>query len=142
QGLQRQEPQEVGLYFAKRVHQSENLRQSHPLARPLAFAAKNKYRNPMTLKISVRRFTLGNVVLITFLFLMSFFVRYEQVVGGHGQLFGLLHLFDMNAKHNLPNYYKILTFLLVAYLSWAISDQAKREGDRYARHWKGLAVVF
>lgn len=54
----------------------------------------------------------------------------------------ITHLFDSNSKMNFPTAYKILALLSCTVLLALIATVKRRQGDRYTRHWKGLAFVF
>ncbi|MDP8961118.1 MAG: hypothetical protein M3N32_05820, partial [Actinomycetota bacterium] len=54
----------------------------------------------------------------------------------------ITRLFDSNSKMNFPTAYKILALLACTVLLALIAAAKRRQGDRYARHWKGLAFVF
>ncbi|MDQ4131260.1 MAG: hypothetical protein M3133_09805 [Actinomycetota bacterium] len=54
----------------------------------------------------------------------------------------ITRLFDSNSKMNFPTAYKILALLSCTLLLALITVAKRRQGDRYARHWKGLALAF
>ncbi|MFK3979188.1 hypothetical protein ACI2K4_02290 [Micromonospora sp. NPDC050397] len=57
--------------------------------------------------------------------------------------FDWLHAFlDMDQEHNLPTWFSSTLLLLSALILVNIGVTATRSGDRFARHWKVLALVF
>lgn len=54
----------------------------------------------------------------------------------------LVHFFHVNQEKNLPTWFTQALLAAVAYVLWEISAVAKAAGDRFARHWRVLCVVF
>jgi len=57
-------------------------------------------------------------------------------------LFGMVHLFDLDAEANIPTYFSVVQLNIAAGLLWAIGAHARRRADRYTRHWLALAAIF
>lgn len=65
------------------------------------------------------------------------------VEGADGLWLGrLTPLFDTNDEGNVPTWLQSGVLLLAALLLWTVARRAAAEGDRDARYWRGLALVF
>jgi hypothetical protein len=84
----------------------------------------------LTLWTIVTLLAIGNVA--------GIWLKYEM---GHDTLFGLIPLFDFNREGNLPAFFSACLLLLVAALFFVISGDAWTRGDRWRRHWLGLAAI-
>lgn len=54
----------------------------------------------------------------------------------------LVNKIDVNSENNLPSWYSSVSLFLCALLLTVISLAKRNEGDRFSRHWTGLAAVF
>jgi hypothetical protein len=61
---------------------------------------------------------------------------------GHDHLLGFNPLFDLNVESNVPTWYSSSVFLITAAALAVISLAHARRGDRFTRHWLGLALIF
>lgn len=53
-----------------------------------------------------------------------------------------LRFFDLDHENNLPTWYSSSALLLCAVLLTGIGLHKRQVGDRYARHWIALAIIF
>src|SRR5215210_5815638 len=51
-------------------------------------------------------------------------------------------IFKMSAEDTIPAYFSALLLLASAGLFWVIACAAAEAGERFVRHWRGLAVIF
>jgi hypothetical protein len=58
----------------------------------------------------------------------------------HQQVFGLVDSFDMNVENNVPTFFSAFILVTSAVLLTVITSQST--ADRYAGHWKWLAIIF
>lgn len=87
---------------------------------------------------------------ITLLFSLAvLFLTLANVAGlalkfhfGHGSVYGLVPLFDVNREANIPSTYSFLSLLFCSALLAIISSAKREAGASYARHWLALAVIF
>ncbi|MGE5927321.1 MAG: hypothetical protein ACM357_08200 [Gemmatimonadota bacterium] len=70
---------------------------------------------------------------------LSLFGYFEQ---GRDHQLGLFRLFNLNEEGNVPTWFAATTLLLSAGLFAIIWRTARATGERYARHWGFLALVF
>jgi hypothetical protein len=55
---------------------------------------------------------------------------------------GLINLFALQEEANLPTIYSSFQLLMASVLLVWVSVISSQRGERFARHWKGLAAVF
>ena len=82
---------------------------------------------------------LSIVFLLTLASLAGQYVRFYL---GHDYLFGLIQKFNLSHEGNIPTWYSSFSLLLCAALLGIIGHTRRAEGDRYYRHWFGLALLF
>jgi hypothetical protein len=87
----------------------------------------------------VTRFFGTIVVLLTLAHLAAQFSIY---VLGYDNIFGLIHLFSLNAEENIPALYSTFSLLFCSILLAVIAYGKKKQAGRYALHWAGLAAIF
>lgn len=61
---------------------------------------------------------------------------------GRDHQLGLFRLFNLSEEGNVPTWFAATTLLLSASLFATIWRSARATGDRYARHWGFLALIF
>jgi hypothetical protein len=61
---------------------------------------------------------------------------------GHETPSALVSLFDVTGEGNIPTWFSSSMLLVCAFLLSIIAINKKRELDRYALHWAGLAACF
>lgn len=61
---------------------------------------------------------------------------------GHDYVFGLLDKFDLDQEMNIPTWYSSFLLLAGAALCATVALAERRAGERFARHWTGLAIIF
>lgn len=54
----------------------------------------------------------------------------------------LVHLVDTSEEANIPTWFSVELFFISAVLLLVIAMTKKSAGDRWARHWKWLSVIF
>jgi hypothetical protein len=69
-------------------------------------------------------------------------VVYLKYVLGHDTLFGLVRRFDLDAEMNVPSWFSSALLFVAAAILGYIAVRTRREGDRFASHWTGLAWIF
>jgi hypothetical protein len=83
---------------------------------------------------------LGTIALL--LVLASVAGQLFKYTTGHGRVFGLIPLLDLDREQNLPTFYSTVLLVLASAIV-AVIAALKREGrDAYARHWLFLAIIF
>lgn len=50
--------------------------------------------------------------------------------------------FNVDKEKNLPTWFSAAVLMLSACILWEVATTAKATGDRYARHWRGLSIIF
>lgn len=78
----------------------------------------------------------------TVLTVLSLLVPGLSRLTGDTYLYGLVPLFNVGLESNIPTWYASATLLLCAGLLAFIAAARRRAGDRFARHWAVLAVIF
>jgi hypothetical protein len=92
--------------------------------------------------ISPRRFAKALTIVVLCLTLASIAGQFSKYVLGYGGLFGFVRLFHTDSEGNIPAFYSSSTLLLCSILLATIASAKKRGGDRYALHWRALAIIF
>jgi hypothetical protein len=87
----------------------------------------------------VARFFGAIVILLALAHLTAQFSIY---VLGYDNLFGLIHLFSLNAEENIPALYSTISLLFCAILLGLIAVGTKGTGGRFTLHWAFLSLVF
>ncbi len=83
-----------------------------------------------------------HLLLIGLLVGAHFAVVAVRLTTGHANLHGLTPLFDLDVEANVPTLVSAVALLGAASLFWATGSATHRHGRAYAKHWRGLAVVF
>lgn len=96
----------------------------------------------MDLDRLARRATLILALIVLGLTLASAAVQFSHHVLGHDQLLGIARLFDANEELNVPTWYAAVSLMLASAILATISVAKWTQGDRFRRHWVGLAVIF
>ena len=96
----------------------------------------------MVLMVSPKRTRLVLTLVAVGLTLASISGQFSKHLLGHGHLFGLVRLFNLDDEGNIPTWYASSLLLLCSILLVTIACTKKREGDRYLLHWKALALIF
>ena len=63
-------------------------------------------------------------------------------VAGEPEMRGLVPLLNLSFEANLPTWYSAALLLTASLLLGLIGAAKRRAGDRFARHWLGLAAAF
>ncbi|HSK11475.1 MAG TPA: hypothetical protein VK911_17960 [Vicinamibacterales bacterium] len=61
---------------------------------------------------------------------------------GHDYVFGLVSLFNVNREANVPTWYATATLLGASLLLWLIARVSRAAGERDARYWLWLSLLF
>jgi hypothetical protein len=61
---------------------------------------------------------------------------------GHGSLYGLVRVFDLNQEHNVPTFFSASLLLLAFVLVGLVAVFKRQDADRFSRHWAILALLF
>ncbi len=96
----------------------------------------------MTTTLHIRRFIRFSVCATLFLFVMGLAIRSFAVTTGRDRLFGLVHLFDLNAEQTLSAWYQSLNLTLIGVLSLLIAKDHRERRAPYAAHWMGFGIIF
>lgn len=94
------------------------------------------------IEVPARRITqalAATIILLAVAHLVFQSVRHHL---GIPHFYGLVELFDMGIEANLPTYFSSLQLALVSGLLAVAGMLRLRAGDRYARHWLWLALIF
>jgi hypothetical protein len=96
----------------------------------------------MPIRLEARTVLLILLACIALLTAAGFFVVFARFGLDHGRLFGISARFDLNGEGNVPAYYSALQIAFAALLLATIARAKRAAGDRYARHWVVLCVIF
>lgn len=94
------------------------------------------------LRIDIASFMRVLCVWVGFLVAASSFGQVSTYVLGHTHLFGMVNLFSLDREANVPSWYSSISLLLCGILLAVIAYAARAQGDRWWRHWTGLAAIF
>jgi hypothetical protein len=86
----------------------------------------------------VRQLFLIILVLVT----LSTLGQISRHIFQRGNLLGLVDLFYVDAEANIPTAYSALAWLCCSLVAALIALTQQQTGDRLAKHWRGLALVF
>jgi hypothetical protein len=73
---------------------------------------------------------------------MSLLVNWQRYEGGHGNLLGFVDFFDVDHEQSLPTYFSVSVLLAATALLGCIATVKRAQRDRFATHWRWLAVGF
>ncbi len=97
---------------------------------------------PVTLTIVPKHVVRVLTIAITALLMCYGVTQFVKFWTGHDHMFGVLHLFDLDAENNVPTWYSSGALLLCA-LTLLVIGLGKRDlKDRYAAHWLALAGML
>ncbi len=96
----------------------------------------------MNIEISVGRFVRFSVTVILLLLAAGLAVKYAEIVKGHGRLFGLVPMFDLNAEQTVPVWFQSGMLAFAGVLAALVASDKKRVGAAFSKRWRGLSVVF
>jgi hypothetical protein len=94
----------------------------------------------MEIRIEPRRFALSLLLVAIVLVIAHVTGAIASHVFHHQQVFGLVDSFDMNVENNVPTFFSAFILVTSAVLLTVITSQST--ADRYAGHWKWLAIIF
>lgn len=96
----------------------------------------------MAIQISPKRtfyFLLGVSAALVTLHILGQVSRLEF---RHGQLYGLVALFDLEEETNIPSYWSSFLWLIASAIACAIACLTRNAARRNWLHWSGLAAIF
>jgi hypothetical protein len=83
------------------------------------------------------------VVFLTLANICVQYIRFNYGLGTpRGTLWWLVTIFNVRYEANIPSTYSYIALLFCSALLGVIASEKRRAGDRYARHWFWLAVIF
>jgi hypothetical protein len=94
------------------------------------------------IQISPTRLVRQLLATIAVLILLSTLGQISRHVFQRGSLLGLVDLFYVDTEANIPTAYSALIWLCCSLTAAAIAMTQQQRGDRLAKHWRGLALVF
>lgn len=95
------------------------------------------------MRIPVRKFAiLFSIIVIGLILAGGLVPALKNVVGWDWIPDRLMMLFHLDYESNLPTYYSIITLFFSSYLLSVIYLAKRRENDRMAKYWLGLAIIF
>jgi len=85
------------------------------------------------------------LILLLYLILFLLFANITGIISkfyfNHGQVYGLVPLFDFNTEANIPTFYSSLALISCSILLAFIFLAHKRQGSSY-KPWRGLSIIF
>lgn len=96
--------------------------------------------NPLIVRVSPKKVTIGLSILVFLFTVAGVAVQVAKYVFDYRQEW--TRLFNLDRELNYPSTYATLTLFVCAFLLMLIANYKKQEKDRFARHWKILAIVF
>jgi hypothetical protein len=97
---------------------------------------------PVGLAIPVRRVTLCLLAMVSALLSLHVLGAVATFYFDSPSVFGFVPTFSLNSEANIPAWYASVVLLVCAALFGLIAFFKQSRGDRYARHWTGLALIF
>ncbi|BAZ68560.1 MAG: hypothetical protein KME28_21665 [Pelatocladus maniniholoensis HA4357-MV3] len=96
----------------------------------------------LTLSISPKKVALVLTIVVICLSCVSLAGQFSRYILGHGNLFGLVRLFNVGEDSNIPTWYSSITLLFCSLLLALIATSQKIARARYILHWKVLSAIF
>ncbi len=96
----------------------------------------------LTLSISPKKVALVLTMVVICLSIVSLAGQFSRYILGHGNLFGLVRLFNVGEDSNIPTWYSSITLLFCSLLLAFIATFKKIARARYILHWKVLSAIF
>lgn len=97
-------------------------------------------RSSLDISIPVRTVTRVLTVIVVGLVATTFLAQLLKNAGVVPD--SIIRLFDSNEKVNFPTGYKLVALLGCTVLLWLVGMAKEQEGDRFARHWVVLSLIF
>lgn len=97
---------------------------------------------PILLAVPVRRVTLTLLAAVAALLGMHVLGAVATFYLNSPSVFGIVPTFTFNSEANIPAWYASMMLLVCAALFGVITLVKRSRGDRFVRHWAGLAVIF
>ncbi len=94
------------------------------------------------LTLAPRRIALWLLAIVAMIVTMHGVTQTIRFTTGYDSIFGLIPLFDMYEEANLPTWFSSLNLFLAAVLLYVNAQAARIAGERWRKHWLGLAGVF
>jgi hypothetical protein len=61
---------------------------------------------------------------------------------GHGNVWGLMPLFNVDLEGNIPTFYSVITLLVAGGLAAIVAILEREKSRPFWKHWTGIAVAF
>lgn len=81
-------------------------------------------------------------IVVSFLVIAHLAGQFSKLELGHGRLYGLVPLFDMDQELNVPTYFSVLLMLFTALLTTSIALLHRKQGAPQAWKWLILSLGF
>lgn len=96
----------------------------------------------MEILLEPKRVTRYFGLVIVLLLVAHLGAQFSIFVLGYDNVFGLIHMFSLNAENNIPAFYATFSLVFCSVLLALIALGKKSTGGRYALHWAGLSAIF
>jgi hypothetical protein len=93
-------------------------------------------------QISPTRLIRSLLAVIPGLVILSTLGQVAYHIYHRSQVFGLIRLFYVDAEGNIPTAYSSFIWMLCSFAAAMIAISKKQAGDRFAKYWRGLALIF
>jgi hypothetical protein len=115
-----------------------------PRIRPVTPAARQVAEStaPIALAVPERRVTLSLLAAVAVLLDLHVLGAVATFYFDRPSLFGFVPTFTFNSEANIPAWFASIMLLACAALFGLITFVKRSRGDRFVRHWAGLAVIF
>lgn len=92
--------------------------------------------------IAPKRVAVFLFCVVVSLTLASLAVNFSSYILGHGRLFGLVNLFNVDAEANIPTWFASVSLMACSGLLAAIAQIQSHESTTKASDWRTLAGIF
>jgi uncharacterized BrkB/YihY/UPF0761 family membrane protein len=96
----------------------------------------------MEILLEPKRVTRFFGIIVILLTLAHLAAQFSIYVLGYDNVFGLIHMFSLNAEDNIPALYSTVSLMFCSLLLALIALGRKRTDGRYTLHWAGLSAIF
>lgn len=96
----------------------------------------------MVIYISPKRIFIFLIGVSSALVLLHILGQVSRLAFGHGQLFGLIALFNLEEETNIPSFWSSFLWVIAAAIAAAIARLSRNAPRRDWLHWYGLAAIF
>ncbi len=96
----------------------------------------------MVIHISPKRIFIFLIGVSSALVLLHILGQVSRLALGHGQLFGLIALFNLEEETNVPSFWSSFLWLIAAATAGVIAYLSRNAARRDWLHWSGLSAIF